>query len=138
MEKNRESETDWSPCIWFHSYCAIEANDAGKLTRVPIQKEVLPRGRNDFLSSAVFWNMCTRLSNKDIYSHIFSYISGQISYISPIFQVLICYILLYFRSKSPIFSPISNIFRDTSRLTPCEYYVMILKQLNIKLFEKRT
>ena len=59
----RESETDWSPCTWLHSDCAIEANDAEKLTGVPIQKEVLPPGRNEFLESAVFWNRCTRLSN---------------------------------------------------------------------------
>ena len=58
--------------------------------------------------------------------HIFSHISGQTllySHIfqvkSPIFQVEISYILLYFRSKSPIFSPISYIFWVTSRLTPC-------------------
>ena len=40
-----------------------EANDTENLTRVPIQKEALPRGPNYFLSSVVFWNRCTLSSN---------------------------------------------------------------------------
>ena len=69
----REFETDWSPSTWLHSNCAMEANNAEKLTRVPIQKEILPRRRKDvFLSSAVFWNRRIRLSNMNIiYSPIY-------------------------------------------------------------------
>ena len=127
----REYETYWSPCTWLHSDCAMEANDADKLTRVLIQKEVRPRRRNDVFSRALLSGIGA--SDYQIWisyilpyirsnSPIFSYISGQISYISPIFQVQISYILLYFRSKSPIFSPISYIFWVTSGLTPCDNF----------------
>ena len=94
--KIRESEPDWSPCTWLHSDFAIEAKDAEKLTRVLIQKEVLPRGRNDFLSCAVFQNRCTLLSK--LRCHIFSHNSVKLSYI-----------LLYFRSNLLYFSYISGL-----------------------------
>ena len=119
--KIRESETDLSPCTWLLSDCAIEANDAEKLRRVPIQKEVLPRGRNDFLSSAVFWNRCPRITNQDVIY-------------SPIFQVKLSYFLLYFRSNLLYFSYIPGLNLLYFRPSPIFFGSLVAWHPGIRAF----
>ena len=86
----------------------LEANDTEKLSWVPIQKETLPRRRNNFLSSVVSGIGAPDYQINMSYIHNSPIFKVKLLY-SPIFLVKAPIFLLYFRSKSPIFSYISGL-----------------------------
>ena len=94
------------------SHCSIRAAPSGKWSRV-IWDGCTFKNKCDGEVAMIFFRVLfSGIGGPDyqikISYIIFFYISGPISYISPIFQVESPIFLLYFRSESPIFSYISG------------------------------